>query len=185
MIGAFQNFFSAIKFPFTPESPGPFFICLPTYTMTSEAVPSVSPAKRSSPPPPMDLSKPTAGQRPAKRVRENKFDPSTLPPSSDAAEILKQVEFYFSDANLPRDKFLWTQTQADPKKEGWVSIATIASFKRMQRFKPLEAIVAALRESKELLDVNEEGTHVRRKVPLVKGTKDDFEELAKRTVYAV
>lgn len=153
--------------------------------MTSEAGPSVSPAKRSSPPPPADLSKPTTGQPPAKRARNNKFDASSLPPSTDAAEILKQVEFYFSDANLPRDKFLWTQTQSDPKKEGWVPIATIASFKRMQRFRPIEAVVDALRASKELLEVNEEGTHVRRKIPLVRQNKDQFVEAMKRTVYAV
>jgi lupus La protein len=153
--------------------------------MTSEVAPTVSPAKRSSPPPPSDLSKRTAGQPPLKRARDNKFDPSALPPSTDAAEILKQVEFYFSDANLPRDKFLWTQTISDPKKEGWVSISTIASFKRMQRFRPIEAIVEALRGSKELLEVNEEGTHVKRRVALVRPNKDEFEESNKRTIYAV
>src|SRR5271156_6722036 len=124
---------------------------------------AITPAKRSEPPAPADLSKPNAGQPPSKRVRENKFDPSVLPQSSDQAEIVKQVEFYFSDANLPRDKFLWNLTQADPKKQGWVPIRQIASFKRMQRFNPLENIVKALRTSEELLEVSEDGTFVRRK----------------------
>jgi len=153
--------------------------------MTSEPAPAVSPAKR-SPPPPADLSRPDAGQPPTKRPRENKFDPTTvLPPSTDAAEILKQVEFYFSDANLPLDKYLWTLTQSDPKKQGWVPIKNIASFKRMQRFKPLETIVEALRGSKELLEVSEDGTSVRRKVPLVKPSEEVHKELSNRTVYAV
>jgi lupus La protein len=157
--------------------------------MASEAEASmssnVSPTKRSAPPPHADSSRPNAGQPPRPRGRENKFDPSLLPESSDAAEILKQVEFYFSDANLPRDKFLWTLTQSDPKNQGWVQIKTIASFKRMQRFKSLEVIVDALRQSKELLEVSEDGTAVRRKIPLVKPTTEGFQELNNRTVYAV
>jgi lupus La protein len=144
---------------------------------TSSNVPS---AKRSAPPLPAD-----EGQPPKKRLKENKFDPSSLPESSDDAEILKQVEFYFSDANLPRDKYLWTLTQSDPKNQGWVQIEQIASFKRMQRFKPLKAIVEALRQSKELLEVSEDGTAVRRKAPLVRPTTEKFQELNNRTVYAV
>src|SRR5271156_6464198 len=54
---------------------------------TSDA--ASAPAKRSDPPPPADLSKPNAGERPFKRVRENKFDPTVLPQSSDEAEIIK------------------------------------------------------------------------------------------------
>jgi lupus La protein len=151
--------------------------------MTSETV--TSPTKRSSPPPPADLSRPNAGQPPTKRPRDIKFDPTVLPKTSDAAEILKQVEFYFSDANLPRDKFLWTLTTSDPLKQGWVQISQIASFKRMQRFQPVEAIAAALRESKELLEVNKDGTAVRRKVPLVKPTTEEFNEICNRTLYVV
>ncbi len=150
--------------------------------MTSEPL---SPVKRSSPPLPADLSRPNAGQPPSKRPRDSKFDPSVLPKTSDAAEILKQVEFYFSDANLPRDKFLWTLTVSDPKKQGWVPISQIASFKRMQRFQPLEAIVTALRGSKELLEVNEDGTAVRRKIPLVKPTSEKFQEINNRSLHVV
>ena len=155
--------------------------------MTSEvdAAPTAAPAKRASPPPPEDLSRPNAGQPPVKRARDNKFDTTVLPKTSDTEEILKQVEFYFSDANLPRDKYLWTLTQSDPKKEGWVPIKNIASFKRMQRFQPVENIATALRASKELLEVNEDGTMVRRNVPLVRLSQETFTELGQRTVYAV
>jgi lupus La protein len=151
---------------------------VPTLTETSAV-------KRSSPPPPADLSRPDAGQPPAKRARDNKFDPTVLPPTSDADEILKQVEFYFSDANLPRDKFLWELTQTDPKKEGWVPIKHIASFKRMQRFRPIESIATALRASKELLQVNDDGTAIRRRVPLVKPTDEKWSEINNRTLYVV
>ena len=119
------------------------------------------------------------------RSTEIKFDASLLPPTDDPSEILKQVEFYFSDANLPRDKFLWTLTQSDPLHQGWVQISTIASFKRMQRFKSIDNIVAALRQSNDLLEVNEEGTAVRRKPPLLKPSEKEFHELNERSVYVV
>ena len=141
--------------------------------MTSETAPTQA-----------DPSCPNAEKHPRKRPRDSKFDPSILPKTSDASEILRQVEFYFSDANLPRDKFLWTLA-SDPKKQGWVPISSIASFKRMQRFQPNEAVVAALRQSKELLEVSEDGTAVRRKIPLVRPTTEKFEEINSRSLHVV
>ncbi|KAJ9473904.1 La protein-like protein [Pseudozyma hubeiensis] len=95
-------------------------------------------------------------------------------------EALRQVEFYFHDSNLPYDKFLFTLTRKDP--EGWVPIATIASFKRMRAIKELlglDGIATVLRGSKELLDVSEDGANVRRRKELVP-VKDAFD----RSVYA-
>lgn len=45
-------------------------------------------------------------------------------------DLLRQVEFYFSDSNLPVDKFLWQLTTKN--EGGWIEIATICSFKRMR-----------------------------------------------------
>lgn len=59
------------------------------------------------------------------------------------AQALKQVEFYFADANLPFDKFLFTLTRKDP--EGWVPIETLASFKRMRPIKACWAWTASPR----------------------------------------
>lgn len=42
------------------------------------------------------------------------------------------VEFYFDDANLPYDKFMWKLHSQTP--EHWIPIATVASFKRMREF---------------------------------------------------
>ena len=55
----------------------------------------------------------------------------------------------------------------------------------MQRFQPLEAIVKHYVHSKELLEVNEDGTAVRRKIPLVKPTNEEFQEINNRIVYVV
>lgn len=84
------------------------------------------------------------------------------------------VEFYFNDSNLPYDKFLWT-TQALPSGQGWVSIALIASFKRMRDHlhKGIPWIAEALRRSDGLLEVDEKGEKVRRRTE-VKPQTDAF-----------
>ena len=68
------------------------------------------------------------------------------------------------------------------KNDGWVPISTLMTFKRM---KPItsalstEEITAALRESAELLEIDESGTKVKRKLPL-KPHPDAFD----RSIYA-
>ncbi|EMR08836.1 hypothetical protein PNEG_02623 [Pneumocystis murina B123] len=108
------------------------------------------------------------------------FDPSDLPETDDQNAILQQVEFYFSDSNLPFDKFLWSTSQ---KCDGWVSIDLISTFKRMRRFRPIEAIVTALRTSKDLLEVSEDGKYVRRKTPLIKPKESEKNSYIQRSVY--
>ncbi|KAI9226836.1 MAG: hypothetical protein DHS80DRAFT_879, partial [Piptocephalis tieghemiana] len=99
-----------------------------------------------------------------------------LPAEEQKPLILKQVEFYFGDSNYVQDKFLQREAAED---HGWVSIEKIASFKRMRQFGPLEVVVDALRASPELLEVNAEGTHVRRRTPVVENS-DYFH----RSIYA-
>ena len=114
------------------------------------------------------------------------------PMSIDEAKsaVLKQVEFYFADANLPFDKFLFTLTRKDP--EGWVPIDTIASFKRMKPMREVlssQDIAEALRGSTSLLEVDSDGKRVRRKAEMkpvpdaharsiyAKGFPDEFDGL--------
>jgi lupus La protein len=131
-----------------------------------------------------------SGRRPyKKRHNEIKFDPKVREESNDANEIRKQVEFYFSDSNLVQDKFLFGLVSGS--KNLPVDIKQIHEFKRMRRFQPFSAIVAALKESKVLEVVN--GDQVQRKTPLPEeiGTTFDpsnikvIEEKAMpRTIYA-
>ncbi|KAI9819766.1 MAG: hypothetical protein M1826_001075 [Phylliscum demangeonii] len=94
----------------------------------------------------------------------NKFDASSLHVSSDPDEIRKQVEFYFSDSNLPIDGYLLAAVGGTENRP--IRISIIHNFKRMKHFQPYDAVVAALRESK-VLDVTEDGM-VKRKVPISK-----------------
>lgn len=115
--------------------------------------------------------------------------PAEAAPSTSAApalskeeaekETLRQIEFYFSDVNLPFDKFLWTLTR---KEDGWVPIATVSSFKRMKPMREAlseEEIVKVLQGS-DLLEVDAEAKKIRRKTPISQ-QKDAYE----RSIYAV
>nr|CAB3450333.1 unnamed protein product [Digitaria exilis] len=56
-----------------------------------------------------------------------------------AKSVLRQVEFYFSDSNLPRDKFL--RETVEQSDDGLVSLALICSFSRMKSHLGLDATV--------------------------------------------
>ncbi|KAE8720020.1 phospho-N-acetylmuramoyl-pentapeptide-transferase-like protein isoform X1 [Hibiscus syriacus] len=60
------------------------------------------------------------------------------------------VEYYFSDENLPTDKYMMSLIKKN--KEGFVSISMIASFRRMKRLtRSYPSIVASLKESSMLV----------------------------------
>jgi len=61
-----------------------------------------------------------------------------------------------------------------------VSIAKIASFKRMREFTDKDLIIKALRESQEMLEVSEDNLTVRRKTEIAP-SKDHFQ----RSIYVV
>ena len=44
-----------------------------------------------------------------------------------AARIVKQLEYYFGDRNLPQDRFMLREVTLD---NGWISLDTMLNFKR-------------------------------------------------------
>jgi len=112
--------------------------------------------------------KPQTGRKEFKKNK--KFDPTTMPVTDDPVKIRAQVEFYFSDSNLPIDKFMWESTGGEANKP--MPLKTICSFKRMRQFQPYSAVVAALRESNFLEISGPEGEEVvKRKVPYKSSTE--------------
>ncbi|NWV58798.1 LARP6 protein, partial [Malurus elegans] len=78
--------------------------------------------------------------------------------------IVAQVEFYLSDENLARDAFLLKHVQKN--KMGFVSIKLLTSFKKVKYLtRDWRLTLYALKFS-ALLEVNKEGTKVRRRLPL-------------------
>lgn len=100
-------------------------------------------------------------------------------------KIIRQVEYYFGDFNLPRDKFLQEEIKSD---EGWVTMETMLKFKRLSDLsKDAAAIVAALKlSSNGLIVVAENGLKIRRdpQIPLPDNTEESRKALEARTVYA-
>lgn len=84
--------------------------------------------------------------------------------STASSKILKQVEFYFSDANLPRDRFL--QEELKKSEEGWISLSVIASFKRMQALTTDISVISESLKDSSLVEVSADGQSVRRAVSL-------------------
>lgn len=79
-------------------------------------------------------------------------------------KIIKQVEYYFSDENLPTDKYLLNLIRKH--KQGYVPIPVIASFRKMKKLtRDYSVIVDALKES-SLLVVSSDGKKVKRSNPL-------------------
>ena len=79
-------------------------------------------------------------------------------------KIIKQAEYYFSDENLPTDKYLLGFVKRN--KEGFVPVSVIASFRKIKKLTRDHAfIVAALKES-SLLVVSGDGKRVKRLNPL-------------------
>lgn len=76
-------------------------------------------------------------------------------------KICEQVEYYFGDHNLPRDKFLNQQILLD---DGWVPLETMIKFNRLSKLtKDFNTILQALKQSKtELLEIDEDKCKIRR-----------------------
>ncbi|KAF5743262.1 la protein 1 [Tripterygium wilfordii] len=110
-----------------------------------------------------------------------------------AKEVLRQVEFYFSDSNLPTDRFLIRTINEG--EDGMVSLALICSFSRMKNHlrlanvKPdevpggvVQAVAETLRKS-TILKVSEDGKKVGRINALLK-PEELVERLDNRTIAA-
>ncbi|XP_012696251.1 lupus La protein isoform X2 [Clupea harengus] len=99
-------------------------------------------------------------------------------------KVAEQIEYYFGDHNLVRDKFLKEQIQLD---DGWVTLETMLKFNRLKTLTKEEAvIVEALRKSKSgLLEVSEDKTKIRRcpSKPLPE-MNDEYKDILKhKSVY--
>uniref|UniRef100_A0A8I3WE75 Small RNA binding exonuclease protection factor La n=1 Tax=Callithrix jacchus TaxID=9483 RepID=A0A8I3WE75_CALJA len=99
-------------------------------------------------------------------------------------KICHQIEYYFGDFNLPRDKFLKEQIKLD---EGWVPLEIMIKFNRLNRLTTdFNVIVEALSKSKaELMEISEDKTKIRRSPskPLPEVTDEYKNDVKNRSVY--
>uniref|UniRef100_A0A670HX53 Small RNA binding exonuclease protection factor La n=1 Tax=Podarcis muralis TaxID=64176 RepID=A0A670HX53_PODMU len=99
-------------------------------------------------------------------------------------KVCQQIEYYFGDHNLPRDKFLQEKIKLD---DGWVTLETLIKFNRLNRLtKDFDVIVGALKKSTtELMEISEDKAKVRRSPnkPLPEVTEQYKNAVKSRSVY--
>eukprot|EP00128_Syssomonas_multiformis_P006774 Colp12_sorted_trinity150504_noHs@1335 len=83
--------------------------------------------------------------------------------NSNEEAILRQIEYYFSEANFPRDKFLLSLVDTD----GYVAASEILSFKKLQSLGCTEEIFRrVVKIHSDQLELDHSETKIKRKVPL-------------------
>ncbi|XP_026801457.1 lupus La protein [Pangasianodon hypophthalmus] len=104
--------------------------------------------------------------------------------SSLEKKVAEQIEYYFGDHNLPRDRFLKEQIQLD---DGWVTLETMLKFNRLKSLTSDAAvIVESLRKSKTgLLEISEDQTKIRRSPskPLPEYNEEYKDALKHKSIY--
>lgn len=99
-------------------------------------------------------------------------------------KIIKQVEYYFGDKNLPRDRFLRQKADED---DGWVTLECLATFNRLKALsEDADVIAKALRKSDSgLVEVSEDNKKVRRvkTKPLPLDSVEARREAKNRSIY--
>ncbi|KAK3851625.1 hypothetical protein Pcinc_041742 [Petrolisthes cinctipes] len=86
-------------------------------------------------------------------------------PRGERVDILRELlETYLSDNYLTRDIFLLKHFRRS--REGWISLQFLAAYKRIRRTSGNVKEVVEAAKSSKLLEVNVEGTKVRRTAPL-------------------
>uniref|UniRef100_A0A8B9G972 HTH La-type RNA-binding domain-containing protein n=1 Tax=Amazona collaria TaxID=241587 RepID=A0A8B9G972_9PSIT len=88
----------------------------------------------------------------------------SIPDQQLLQRIVSQVEFYLSDENLAKDAFLLKHVQKN--KMGFVSIKLLTSFKKVRYLTRDWRLTLYALQFSRLLEVNKEGTKVRRKIPI-------------------
>ncbi|KAL9088919.1 MAG: hypothetical protein Q9165_005976 [Trypethelium subeluteriae] len=109
-------------------------------------------------PPPENDQQPESSVLP----HEDRTDVPAKERSWSNADVIRQVEFYFSDANLPTDSHLLGKCGGHENIP--VSIRSICGFPRMRKYRPYTEVVEALKLSTKLEVID--GKFIRRRTPL-------------------
>ncbi|KAK7909712.1 hypothetical protein WMY93_014396 [Mugilogobius chulae] len=92
-------------------------------------------------------------------------------------DVKKQVEFWFGDVNLHKDRFL--RKLVDESGDGYVDLSILASFNRMKNLTTDTKLIARALKNSAVVEVNLEGNKVRRLYPIGDPPSDEDS----RTVY--
>ncbi|AWO97700.1 putative la-related protein 7 isoform 3 [Scophthalmus maximus] len=79
-------------------------------------------------------------------------------------DVKKQVEFWFGDVSLHKDRFL--KKLIDESEDGYVDLSVLASFNRMKKLTTDTKLIARALKNSSVVEVNLEGDKVRRQLPI-------------------
>ncbi|KHJ87344.1 la domain protein [Oesophagostomum dentatum] len=99
-------------------------------------------------------------------------------------KVVRQLEYYFGNINLPRDRFLQDSMKQD---EGWVPIKTLLTFNRLASITTdAEVIANAVKAAdSEIISISEDGQKIRRNIgnPLPENSLEYWQKIKHCTVY--
>ncbi|XP_066586347.1 la protein homolog [Prorops nasuta] len=116
---------------------------------------------------------------------ENTLDESKVQTKSTqelSDEIKSQVEFYFGNVNLQRDKFLAEQRKLD---DGWIPMSIMLKFKLLSSLSTDVDVILKALETSDLIEISEDRKKIRRSLdhPLPTFDENYRKEQEARTVY--
>uniref|UniRef100_A0A8C4SBQ8 La-related protein 7 n=1 Tax=Erpetoichthys calabaricus TaxID=27687 RepID=A0A8C4SBQ8_ERPCA len=79
-------------------------------------------------------------------------------------DVKKQVEFWFGDVNLHKDKFL--KEQLEKSRDGYVDISLLTTFNRMKKLTTDVKLISRAVRNSTVIELNLDGTKLRRRYPL-------------------
>ncbi|CAJ0920643.1 unnamed protein product, partial [Mesorhabditis belari] len=101
-----------------------------------------------------------------------------------ADKVIEQLEYYFGNINLPRDKFLQEKLKED---DGWVTLETMLKFNRLASITTDTNVIAdaVKNANSDIVTINEDGTKIRRNDsnPLPENSLEYWQTIKHRTVY--
>ncbi|XP_014205302.1 la protein homolog [Copidosoma floridanum] len=113
--------------------------------------------------------------------------PSKAPASEEPSDqmltkIRKQVEFYFGDVNMHRDKFLIEQTKLD---DGWVPMSVMLNFKMLASMSKDPQVILKALEDSDLIEISNDRKKIRRSLdkPLPTYDENYRKDQEARTIY--
>ncbi|KAG7197396.1 hypothetical protein KM043_018500 [Ampulex compressa] len=99
-------------------------------------------------------------EKPASETEDKPVKETPQESSTELLEKIKnQIEFYFGDVNMQRDKFLIEQTKLD---EGWVPMTVMLNFKMLAAMSTDVDVILKALESSDLMEVSEDRKKIRR-----------------------
>ncbi|KAF7386024.1 hypothetical protein HZH66_011866 [Vespula vulgaris] len=127
--------------------------------------------------------KPVENAKDDTKTEETKETKESSEPTEELLEQIKdQIEFYFGNVNMQRDKFLTEQIKLD---EGWIPLSVMLNFNMLATMTTDCDIIVKSLESSELIEISEDKKKIRRspKFPLPIYNEEYRKAQEAKTVY--